>query len=283
MLNGGFKKEALKDLEKTHKRYEQSAEKVGKDSIKLMTLRSESSVKLITEVESYINSLANTPKELDKSFTEYKASFRSFNIIISKLESESRTADIQTGTGAGGSIAAGLGVAAFAPTAAMGLATTFGVASTGTAISALSGAAATNAALAWIGGGALAAGGGGMAAGNALLAMAGPIGWAVGGILLTGTGIFSYRKNKRIGEEAIAKRKELETYDAALNAALLEIKVLINLTEQHVKGVRDLLAKLFSNPVQDYSRFTSEQKQQVGSLVNHISSLSELLNKKVEA
>ena len=39
----------------------------------------------------------------------------------------------------------------------MGVATTFGVASTGTAISALSGAAATNAALAWLGGGALAA------------------------------------------------------------------------------------------------------------------------------
>ena len=48
-----------------------------------------------------------------------------------------------------------------------GVATAFGVASTGTTISAASGAAATNAALAWLGGGALAAGGGGMAAGSA--------------------------------------------------------------------------------------------------------------------
>ena len=64
---------------------------------------------------------------------------------------------------------AGLGVAVvtMGPTVAMGVATTFGVASTGTAISTLSGAAATNAALAWLGGGALAAGGGGMAAGEA--------------------------------------------------------------------------------------------------------------------
>lgn len=46
----------------------------------------------------------------------------------------------------------------------------FAAASTGTAISTLSGAAATNAALAWLGGGAIAAGGGGMAAGAMVLA-----------------------------------------------------------------------------------------------------------------
>lgn len=45
----------------------------------------------------------------------------------------------------------------------------FGVASTGTAIGGLSGAAATNATLAWLGGGSLAAGGGGMALGSAVL------------------------------------------------------------------------------------------------------------------
>lgn len=46
------------------------------------------------------------------------------------------------------------------------LVSAFGTASTGTAISTLSGIAAHNAALAWFGGGALAAGGGGMAAGT---------------------------------------------------------------------------------------------------------------------
>lgn len=48
--------------------------------------------------------------------------------------------------------------------------TAFATASTGTAISSLSGAAATNAVLAWLGGGSIAAGGGGMAAGAATLA-----------------------------------------------------------------------------------------------------------------
>ncbi len=44
-----------------------------------------------------------------------------------------------------------------------------GAASTGTAISSLSGVAATNATLAWLGGGSIAAGGGGIAAGTAVL------------------------------------------------------------------------------------------------------------------
>ena len=75
----------------------------------------------------------------------------------------------------------------------MGIATAFGVASTGTAISTLSGAAATNAALAWLGGGALTAGGGGMVAGKALLALAGPIGWAIAGVALLGSGLFLWK------------------------------------------------------------------------------------------
>lgn len=47
--------------------------------------------------------------------------------------------------------------------------TAFCAASTGTAISSLSGAAATNAVLAWLGGGSIAAGGGGVAAGTAVM------------------------------------------------------------------------------------------------------------------
>ena len=101
-----------------------------------------------------------------------------------------------------------------APTAAMWVATTFGTASTGTAISALSGAAATNAALAWLGGGALSAGGGGIVAGNALLAMAGPIGWTIAGAtLLTSILLFTSKKaklNKQKNEEIEAVQNNTE-------------------------------------------------------------------------
>lgn len=62
-----------------------------------------------------------------------------------------------------------LGAAASAQGVAIWGVSTFAAASTGTAISGLTGAAATNATLAWLGGGALAAGGGGMAAGAVVL------------------------------------------------------------------------------------------------------------------
>jgi hypothetical protein len=68
-------------------------------------------------------------------------------------------------------IAGGIGAAAstIASVTALGLVATFGTAGTGTAIASLSGAAATNATLALIGGGTLAAGGGGVAAGTTIL------------------------------------------------------------------------------------------------------------------
>ena len=72
---------------------------------------------------------------------------------------------------------------------AVGLIGLFGTASTGTAISGLSGAAAWNATLAWLGGGSLAAGGGGMALGTLVLGgiTVGPA-LAIGGFVLAGQG-----------------------------------------------------------------------------------------------
>lgn len=67
--------------------------------------------------------------------------------------------------------AAGATAAVAAPQAALLGVSTFASACTGTAISSLSGAAATNATLAWLGGGSLATGGGGMATGTAVLGL----------------------------------------------------------------------------------------------------------------
>jgi hypothetical protein len=66
---------------------------------------------------------------------------------------------------------AGASAAVAAPQAALMGVSAFASASTGSAISSLSGAAATNATLAWLGGGSLAAGGGGMAVGSAVLTL----------------------------------------------------------------------------------------------------------------
>ncbi len=108
---------------------------------------------------------------------------------------------------------AGAGIAAAsAPAAIMGLVTAFGTASTGAAISSLSGAAATNAALAALGGGSLAAGGGGVAAGSALLSASVPVvGVAIAAIALP---VFSHlsanKKIKAIEEEMLKVTREID-------------------------------------------------------------------------
>ena len=111
-------------------------------------------VDTISFVESLVNSIANRPKSFDAEFEEIRLERDSFLNTCDFGQRELQAAREAAG-GAGAGIAAGASVAFMAPTAAMWVATTFGTASTGTAISALSGAAATNAALAWLGGGAL--------------------------------------------------------------------------------------------------------------------------------
>ena len=71
---------------------------------------------------------------------------------------------------------AGVGAGALLGWGTYGGVMALGTASTGTAIGGLSGVAATNATLAWLGGGSLAAGGGGMALGSIVLGgiIAGP-------------------------------------------------------------------------------------------------------------
>lgn len=83
----------------------------------------------------------------------------------------------------GGGISS-LGTGGLAGLAAYGGVGLLGTASTGTAIGTLSGAAATNATLAWLGGGSIASGGFGMAGGMAVLGgiVAGPV-LAVGGMM----------------------------------------------------------------------------------------------------
>ncbi|MBR1904647.1 MAG: hypothetical protein IJ824_05695 [Alphaproteobacteria bacterium] len=101
------------------------------------------------------------------------------------------------------SIAAGTATAA----AAYGTAMTFGVASTGTAIAGLSGAAATNATLAWLGGGALSAGGAGMFGGAMVL------GGLVAAPALVITGLFMGAKADKALSDAHTNKDKARMYD----------------------------------------------------------------------
>ncbi|EPU3935832.1 hypothetical protein ACVWYD_002390 [Morganella morganii] len=281
MLRGSERKEALASLKSTTNCYEVQAKGTQDEITALFLLRQKCSKDLIARGENFVNRLANSPKEFDKSWSELKAEIAEFDNVVEKLEEEYRASHIGKGTAAAG-IAVGAGVAAFAPTAALAVATTFGTASTGTAIATLSGAAATNAALAWLGGGALAAGGGGMSAGSALLALAGPIGWGIGAVGIAGGTLLARRKNGKIIEEAQQEERQIRAKTSELRVIERGTQELRMLTSGHYHGTEGIIDVLEKTAPQDYCRFNTHQKDQLGALINHINALSKLINKKIQ-
>ncbi len=127
-------------------------------------------------------------------------------------------------------VASGLGQGALAGLAAGGGSllgvTTLGAASTGTAISSLTGVAATNATLAWFGGGSIASGGLGMAGGTAILGgiVAGPV-LAVGGIVLAS-------KAAKAKAQAVENSEKVEIAVADITLAKLKVKNIIKYGNQ---------------------------------------------------
>ncbi|MGK3227554.1 hypothetical protein ACCW94_20995 [Enterobacter soli] len=281
MLRGTEKKEALESLSRARTRYESQATDTQTAITDLFLLRQKCSKDLIARGEHFINRLANTPKEFDKSWSELKAEIAEFDDVVEKLEEEYRASHVGKGTAAAG-VAVGAGVAAFAPTAALAIATTFGTASTGTAIATLSGAAATNAALAWLGGGALAAGGGGMSAGSALLALAGPVGWGIGAVGIAGGTLLARRKNGKIIDQAQTEEREVRSQTSKLRIVERSAEELKTLTSEHYQGTEGIVDVLEKTAPRDFSQFNANQREQLGALINHINALSKLINKKIQ-
>lgn len=178
--------------------------------------------------------------------------------------------------------AAGAAVASVAPTAAMWVATTFGTASTGTAISALSGAAASNAALAWLGGGALAAGRGGTAAGGALLALASPIGWTVAGAtLLASIALFAKKKfdNLAAKQEALAAVKR---NSASVKSDDVQIDDLLQKTTTLRVELVNCYGEALPHFGADFRSLSDSQQKRLGVLVNNTKSCAALLSRRIE-
>ena len=281
VFNVSARRAAVEKLQESLEEHETLREQVERGSVELFEQRQRVVAEVIEPVEEYVNGLANTPKEFDKSVHTFRIEIDRFDNTVRRIETEAAKSDrVGSGVGLAGATA-GVGLAAFGPTAALAVATTFGTASTGTAISALSGAAATKAALAWLGGGALAAGGGGMAAGNALLALAGPLGWTVGGLALVGSGTYLHYRNGVLAQKAVTERVRVEGEVRSLRTAREEIERLGATTREYTEGTLASLGWLCSHAPHDYRQFDPEHKKRLGALINHIRSLSELIRKEV--
>lgn len=281
ILNSSMRQKALEKLKKSVEEHGQVRKDTTEASAGLFSQRWRAANDVIDQVENYVNTLANSPKEFDKAVGRFRVEAGRFDSQVKQLEARAaQSATVGRATGTAGAVA-GLGVAALGPSVAMAVATTFGAASTGTAISVLSGAAATKAALAWLGGGALVAGGGGIAAGKALLALAGPVGWTVAGVALVGSAAYLRSQNRKHGEEAGRRRVEVEAEIRSLRAAKAEIEGLTAGVIRHADGCLRDLGWLQKEAPRDYEQFGKAEKERLAALVNHIRSLGRLLGSKV--
>ncbi len=231
---------------------------------------------VLNNIQELFDDIRNMPSDKKLECEKLRKIRLNWKQQAEKIENDYKAAAVkEAGAGAAG-VGVGVAVVALGPTAAMGVATTFGVASTGTAISALSGAAATNAALAWLGGGALAAGGGGMAAGNAFLALVGPVGWAIAGVALLASGLMFWKsssdKKKLENTFTLISNRDVKSY----KLAIVELGERIERIGNEKELLKDAIIKVKSFGT-DYEAMTEAQQYELGAYVNLMLSSTQLL------
>lgn len=161
-----------------------------------------------------------------------------------------------------GSGSAGGALAAFgAYNGAMMLAS----ASTGTAISSLGGAAATNATLAWFGGGSLASGGLGMAGGTMVLG-----GLVAGPALAIFGGVMGAKAEEKLSN-AKSNKEEADTFASSSKEITIKLSGIIELTELAIETLSKLrtalrrsiksLDKIIQKNGVDYSTYLDSDKE----------------------
>ncbi len=182
------------------------------------------------------------------------------------------------GLGVGAGLGSGAALAFGAYNGTMLLAT----ASTGTAISSLSGVAATNATLAWLGGGSLAAGGGGMALGTAVL------GGIVAGPALAIFGHIMGNKGEEALNNARSNREKAQTIAADAGRAVTQLKAIGQVTslandtfsavtKRLRRSVREL-DQVIANEGEDFGAFSSASRDTVFGTVKFAQLIKALID-----
>lgn len=252
-------KNAQSRHEKNIARFEKENEETTKDMDKLGKLELEI-LHSFSEFSDVFEQIKNRP-----TFEAYSKS----GVKLPKYDGE-KLKEVSVGAGVilGGLGGAGLGAAggfaAAGATSAVVMA--LGTASTGTAIASLSGAAATNATLALLGGGTLAAGGGGMAAGAAALSAATlGVGLLVGGFIFSLTGESLSEKADEARTQMLEAEKKINSicnylFDLrSISKRYFETLSIVNdIYQKHLSELKKIVTVLGHT---DWKLFTSEEKQ----------------------
>ena len=184
--------------------------------------------------------------------------------------------------GVAGGAAAGAVGGALTAVGAYGAAMTFATASTGTAISTLGGAAATNATLAFFGGGSLASGGLGMAGGVYVL------GGLVAGPALMVMGMITEAKSKAKLEKALSNKAQADEIVESLNAASVQCSAIRRRTYMFYNLLAHLdalflpqiwnMQDIVENEGVDYRAYTLESKKAIAAAASTACTIKAVLD-----
>lgn len=264
--------------------------KVDKATEKINRLREESGKAITSLGQCKIDVLENSVTPFVESFeklhsVELSESEGLTELNKFKIDKQSfdklKELSLMTTSLAGG-VAGGAAIGAITAFGAYGGVMTFAAASTGTAIATLSGAAATNATLAFLGGGSLAVGGLGIAGGTAVLGglVAGPA-LAVIGVVAgakaksnRNAAYSNYAKAKKFEEEmelACSLCKGIFMRANLFNRALIKLDLLF-------KPMVEELNNIIETSGTDYSTFTTEQKKTVAACMSLAGAIKAILD-----
>lgn len=244
--------EAKEIVDDAEQRFELAKKKLEEERDKLnISLEKFAKFKLMV-FTTHINNLVRLLKKCkDAANSSFDSKNINFNNDLKELEiAVSNSLEIASGLGKG---VTGGALTAMGAYGSVGLLAT---ASTGTAISTLSGVAASNATLAWLGGGSLAAGGGGMALGTAVL------GGIVAGPAIAITGFIMDSKAEQNLTDAYAFKSDID--------------IKIEQMELTVEGYSWIFERM--NELNDIIVSTTDKFDNIYQQVNNISFVERIKN-----
>lgn len=278
-IHGGVKMKRASDTVKSaQKRNEENVSKLenaNTETMQVMDALGKHEMRIIASFQKFSDAFEKIKNK--PSFAEIKKDGISLSVYTPQdVKDAAIGASVLLGGLGGAALGTAGGFAAAGGTTAAVMA--LGTASTGTAISTLSGVAATNATLAALGGGSLAAGGGGVALGTAVLGGATlGVGLLIGGIIFSIAGSSVSEKAENAWNQMLENEKKINSicnyldklrtiassFDSALEQvenAYLDYLSRLEYTIKTQLRKKFFLVRLFSKKV-DYKKFSENQKQ----------------------
>jgi hypothetical protein len=277
--------ERIKELQEVCNTYAKNKEILKTLAMELYTQR-KFYVEMLTSIPNELSHIDNLPFWCNQDIEELLLQIKDFQLAVEYEKSPGEFAEITDGTGRTAKII-GLPnnekeIAKLGPTEAMAIATTIGTTSTGTTTIALSGVAATNAALAWLVGGTVAAGGVSVAGRSIALGLFGPIGWAIAG-LGTISGIFVARFKNKSKITEVEKHLDIIKHDNEnLEPKLQHLYELIARSDSNCNNRLMVSLKwLYGIQPKDYQQWDDNKKHELERLINAASNTVQLINERV--